>query len=431
MPNTNRDLFEEAQRFFPGGVNSPVRAFRAVGGQPFFVASAQGATITDVEGRTYLDYVGSWGPMVVGHAHPRVVAALQKAAERGTSYGAPTPQETELARLVVEALPSIERLRFVSSGTEACMSALRLARGFTGRDAILKFDGCYHGHADSLLVKAGSGAMTFGVPDSAGVPADLARHTLTVAFNDLEAVRRVFAEKGSAVAAVIVEPVAGNMGVVPPRPGFLQGLRALTAQHGALLIFDEVITGFRVGWGGAQGLYGVRPDLTCLGKIIGGGLPVGAYGGRRDVLEKVAPLGPVYQAGTLSGNPLAMTAGIETLKLCRAPGFYEALETKARRLADGLVDAARDVGVAVRGTRVGSMMTAFFVDCEVVDYATAKTADAARYAAFFQAMLEQRVSLAPSQFEAAFVSAAHTEADLERTVRAARVAFQAAARAGG
>jgi len=430
MPNTNRDLFEEAQRFFPGGVNSPVRAFRAVGGQPFFVASAQGATITDVEGRTYLDYVGSWGPMVVGHAHPRVVAALQKAAERGTSYGAPTPQETELARLVVEALPSIERLRFVSSGTEACMSALRLARGFTGRDAILKFDGCYHGHADSLLVKAGSGAMTFGVPDSAGVPADLARHTLTVAFNDLEAVRRVFAEKGSAVAAVIVEPVAGNMGVVPPRPGFLQGLRALTAQHGALLIFDEVITGFRVGWGGAQGLYGVRPDLTCLGKIIGGGLPVGAYGGRRDVLEKVAPLGPVYQAGTLSGNPLAMTAGIETLTLCRAPGFYEALETKARRLAEGLAAAAREAGVALRGARVGSMMTAFFTDREVVDYATAKTASTKRYAAFFQAMREQGVSLAPSQFEAAFVSAAHTEADIDRTLAAAGPAFRAAAREG-
>ncbi len=429
MGATNRELFEEAQRFFPGGVNSPVRAFRAVGGQPFFVASAQGATITDVEGRTYLDYVGSWGPMIVGHAHPRVVAALQKAAERGTSYGAPTPQETELARLVMGALPSIERLRFVSSGTEACMSALRVARGFTGRDGILKFDGCYHGHADSLLVKAGSGAMTFGVPDSGGVPADLARHTLTVPYNDVAAVRRVFAEAGDSIAAAIVEPVAGNMGVVPPRLGFLEALREVTARHGALLIFDEVITGFRVGWGGAQGLYGVRPDLTCLGKIIGGGLPVGAYGGRRDVMEAVAPLGPVYQAGTLSGNPLAMTAGIETLRLCQAPGFYESLEAKARRLAEGLAAAARGAGVAMRGTRVGSMMTAFFTERDVVDYATAKSANTQRYAPFFRAMLEQGVSLAPSQFEAAFISAAHSETDINRTLDAARAAFRAAAQA--
>ncbi len=429
MPDTNRTLFEEAQRFFPAGVNSPVRAFRAVGGQPFFVASAQGATITDVEGRTYLDYVGSWGPMIVGHAHPRVVAALQKAAERGTSYGAPTPQETELARLLTEAVPSLERLRLVSSGTEACMSALRVARGFTGRDAILKFDGCYHGHADSLLVKAGSGAMTFGVPDSGGVPADLARHTLTAAYNDLEAVRRAFAEEGSSIAAVIVEPVAGNMGVVPPRAGFLQGLREVTARHGALLIFDEVITGFRLGWGGAQGLYGVRPDLTCLGKIIGGGLPVGAYGGRRDVMETVAPLGPVYQAGTLSGNPLAMTAGIETLKLCKAPGFYEGLEATARRLADGLAAAAREAGVAARGNRVGSMLTTFFTEQEVVDYAGARTADTKRYAAFFRAMLERGVSLAPSQFEAAFVSLAHTDADIDRTLAAARAALRVAAQA--
>jgi glutamate-1-semialdehyde 2,1-aminomutase len=430
MPLTNRDLFEESRRFFPGGVNSPVRAFRAVGGEPFFVASAQGATITDVEGRTYLDYVGSWGPMIVGHAHPQVVAALQKAAERGTSYGAPTPQETELARLVAEAFPSIERLRFVSSGTEACMSALRVARGFTGRDAIVKFDGCYHGHADSLLVKAGSGGITFGIPDSAGVPADLARHTLTVAYNDLDAVRQLFAEKGSAIAAVIVEPVAGNMGVVAPRPGFLEGLREATARHGALLIFDEVITGFRVGWGGAQGMFGVRPDLTCLGKIIGGGLPVGAYGGRGDVMECVAPLGPVYQAGTLSGNPLAMTAGIETLKLCRAPGFYQALETRAGRLADGLAAAAQEAGVPLRGTRVGSMMTGFFTDREVVDYATARTADAKRYAAFFRGMLERGVSLAPSQFEAAFVSAAHTDTDIDHTLTAARAALRAAAREG-
>src|SRR5574341_1419917 len=329
MAETNRALFEEAQRFFPAGVNSPVRAFRAVGGDPFFVASAQGAAITDVEGRTYLDYVGSWGPMIVGHAHPRVVAALQKAAERGTSFGAPTPQETGLARLIVEAMPSIERLRLVSSGTEACMSALRVARGFTGRDAILKFEGCYHGHADSLLVKAGSGAMTFGVPDSLGVPAGLARHTLTLPYNDLEAVRTVFSTRAGEIAAVIVEPVAGNMGVIPPRPDFLAGLRQITRRDGALLIFDEVITGFRIAWGGAQEAFGTRPDLTCLGKIVGGGLPVGVYGGRADIMERVAPLGAVYQAGTLSGNPLAMAAGIETLTLLRAPGFYADLEARS------------------------------------------------------------------------------------------------------
>jgi glutamate-1-semialdehyde 2,1-aminomutase len=427
MPDTNAALFAESQRYFPGGVNSPVRAFRAVGGQPFFVASAHGATITDVEGRIYTDYVGSWGPMIVGHAHPRVVAAVQRAAERGTSYGAPTLQETELARLVVEAFPSIERLRFVSSGTEACMSVLRVARGFTGRDAIVKFDGCYHGHADSLLVKAGSGAMTLGVPDSAGVPSDLARHTITLPYNDAQAVRRAFAEAGTRIAAVIVEPVAGNMGVVPPAPGFLQEVRSVTTQHGALLIFDEVITGFRVAFGGAQQLYGIRPDLTTLGKIIGGGLPVGAYGGRRDVMEAVAPLGPVYQAGTLSGNPLAMTAGIETLRLCREPGFYEAMEIRSRRLADGLAAAARDTGVAVRQNRIGSMMTAFFTDRDVVDYASARTADTKRYAAFFTTMLARGVSLAPSQFEALFVSAAHTDAEIDRTVSAAQEAFRTAA----
>ncbi len=421
MGDRSRQLFQEANRYFPGGVNSPVRAFRAVGGDPFFVAHANGSRITDVDGRSYIDYVGSWGPMILGHAHPRVVAAIQKAAEAGTSYGAPTEMETRLARLVQAAFPSLERMRFVSSGTEACMSALRVARGFTRRDDIVKFEGCYHGHADSLLVKAGSGALTFGVPDSLGVPADLARHTLTLPYNDLEAVRAVFAERGSRIAAIIVEPVAGNMGVIPPRPEFLPGLHEITHRHGALLIFDEVITGFRLAWGGAQEMFGVRPDLTCLGKIVGGGLPVGAYGGRADILEQVAPLGPIYQAGTLSGNPLAMAAGIETLSLLQCPGFYADLEAKAERLANGLAQTAARIPVQVN--RVGSMLTGFFTGCGVTDYATAKTADPKRYGVFFRAMLERGVSLAPSQFEAAFVSAAHTDEDLEATIVAAGEAF--------
>jgi glutamate-1-semialdehyde 2,1-aminomutase len=422
-------LFQDACRYFPGGVNSPVRAFRAVGGDPFFVSHAEGSRVTDVDGRTYIDYVGSWGPMILGHAHPRVVAAIQKAAEAGVSYGAPTELETRLARLVQAAFPSLERMRFVSSGTEACMSALRVARGFTRRDAILKFEGCYHGHADSLLVQAGSGALTFGVPDSLGVPADLARHTLTLPYNDLQATRSVFAERGAEIAAVIVEPVAGNMGVIPPRPGFLEGLREITRHHGALLIFDEVITGFRIARGGAQEVFGVRPDLTCLGKIVGGGLPVGVYGGRADVLEQVAPLGGVYQAGTLSGNPLAMAAGIETLSLLQTAGFYADLEAKGRRLADGLAQAAAAVRVPVQTNRVGSMLTAFFAGVPVTDYATAKTANTKRYAAFFRGMLARGVSLAPSQFEAAFISAAHSTEDLDATVAAAREALPAVARA--
>jgi len=427
MGDRSRDLFQEANRFFPGGVNSPVRAFRAVGGDPFFVDHASGSRITSADGNSYIDYVGSWGPMILGHAHPRVVAAIQKAAEAGTSYGAPTELETRLAKLVQAACPSLERMRFVSSGTEACMSALRVARGFTGRDAILKFEGCYHGHADSLLVKAGSGAMTFGVPDSLGVPADLARHTLTLPYNDLEGVRTVFGARAGEIAAVIVEPVAGNMGVIPPRPDFLAGLREITRRHGALLIFDEVITGFRIAWGGAQEVFGVRPDLACLGKIVGGGLPVGVYGGRADIMEQVAPLGAVYQAGTLSGNPLAMAAGIETLTLLRTPGFYADLEAKGKRLADGIAEAAAGARIPLQSNRVGSMLTGFFTGRPVTDYATAKTADTRRYGAFFRAMLVRGVSLAPSQFEAAFVSAAHTDEELDATVAAAREAFAAVA----
>jgi glutamate-1-semialdehyde 2,1-aminomutase len=428
MGERSRQMFEEAARYFPGGVNSPVRAFRAVGGEPFFVARASGSRITDVDGQTYIDYVGSWGPMILGHAHPRVVAAIQRAAEAGTSYGAPTEQETQLARLVQAAFPGIERMRFVSSGTEACMSALRVARGFTGRSAIVKFEGGYHGHADSLLVKAGSGGLTFGVPDSLGVPAELARHTLTLPFNDLEAVRATFAARGAEIAGVIVEPVAGNMGVVPPAPGFLQGLRDVTRRHGALLIFDEVITGLRVARGGAQELYGIAPDLTCLGKIVGGGLPVGVYGGRADIMEQVAPLGGIYQAGTLSGNPLAMAAGVETLTLLQAPGVYAELEAKGERLARGLREAAASAGVSAQVNRVGSMLTAFFATEPVRDFASVKQADATRYGVFFRAMLERGVSLAPSQFEAAFVSLAHTAEDLDATIAAAREALAVAAR---
>ena len=416
-------LFAEAQRVIPGGVDSPVRAFRAVGGDPVFVARAAGPRITDVDGNTYLDYVGSWGPMILGHAHPQVIKAIQAAAERGTSYGAPTEQETVLARLVIECLPSIELVRFVSSGTEATMSALRVARGFTKRDRLVKFDGCYHGHVDALLVKAGSGAQTFGIPDSQGVPADVARATVTLPFNNLAAVREAFRAAGGEIAAVIVEPVVGNMGVIPPRPGFLEGLREVTAAHGALLIFDEVITGFRVALGGAQARYGVRPDLTCLGKIIGGGLPVGAYGGRRDVMACVAPLGPVYQAGTLSGNPLAMAAGIETLSLLRRPGVYEGLERMAARLEEGLRRAAADAGVPAQVNRVGSMLTGFFTATPVTDADTARTTDTAAYGAFFRGMLARGVALAPSQFEAAFVSTAHGEEEIRATVAAAREAL--------
>ncbi len=421
-PNST-SLFEQAQRVIPGGVNSPVRAFRGVGGAPFFVASGQGSRITDVDGRCYLDFLGSWGPLILGHAAPAVVEAVGEALRRGTSYGAPTPGEVEMAELISRAVPSMEMVRLVSSGTEAAMSAIRLARGATGRDLIVKFEGCYHGHADSLLVKAGSGGATFGVPDSLGVPAALAQMTLTVPFNDQEAVERLMSARGREVAVIVVEPVAGNMGVVPPAPGFLEGLRRLCDGHGALLLFDEVITGFRVAYGGAQARYGVRPDLTCLGKIIGGGLPVGAYGGPRDIMERVAPLGGVYQAGTLSGNPLAVAAGLATLRALADPAAYARLERSGAALEAGLVDGARAAGVPLTVNRVGSMLTAFFTGGAVTDYASAKRSDTDRYARFFHAMLARGVFLAASQFESAFVSLAHSDQDLEGASRAAREAL--------
>jgi glutamate-1-semialdehyde 2,1-aminomutase len=416
-------LFAEAQKYIPGGVNSPVRAFRAVGGQPRFIRRGFGARVEDVDGNVYIDYVCSWGPLILGHAHPAVVAAVRAAAELGTSFGAPTEAEVELARLVCQLFPSVELVRFVNSGTEATMSAIRVARAYTGRPKILKFDGCYHGHADSLLVKAGSGVLTFNAPDSAGVTAAAAGETLSAPYNDLATVERIFEAHGREIAAVIVEPVAGNMGVVPPKPGFLEGLRRLTAEAGALLVFDEVITGFRLAPGGAQELYGITPDLTCLGKILGGGLPVGAYGGRREIMGLVAPLGPVYQAGTLSGNPLAMAAGLATLRTLLEPGSYERLETVSHQLAEGLAEAAREAGVPVRVNRVGSMLTVFFTGDEVTDYEGARRADTARFARFFHGMLERGVFLPPSQFEALFVSLAHTEAEVEFTVQAALQVF--------
>jgi glutamate-1-semialdehyde 2,1-aminomutase len=416
----SKRLFKEASKHIPGGVNSPVRAFRSVGGEPLFISRAKGSKIYDVDGKAYIDYVLSWGPMIVGHAHPQVTRALTKAVAKGTSFGAPTELEITLAKMVKKAVPSIELVRMVSSGTEATMSAIRAARGFTGRDKILKFEGCYHGHGDSLLVKAGSGVLTFGLPDSPGVPADLAKHTLTVAFNDLGAVRDVCGREGERIACIIVEPVVGNMGCVPPAPGFLEGLRKVCDQYGIVLILDEVMTGFRVAYGGAQQLYKIRPDLTTLGKVIGGGLPVGAYGGKREIMEKIAPLGPIYQAGTLSGNPLAMTAGIETLKILSRPGVYKKLERLSADLEKGLREAAKEAGVPATINRVGSMFTTFFTDRKVVDFATAKTSDTARFGNFFRGMLAQGVNLAPSQFEAAFLSLAHTKADISRTVEAAR-----------
>ncbi len=420
------NLFKAASRVIPGGVNSPVRAFRGVGGEPFFVASAEGARLTDVDGRSYLDFVGSWGPLILGHAARPVVEAVTAAVSRGTSYGAPTPGEVDLAEMITAAYPSMEMVRLVSSGTEATMSAIRVARGATGRDVLLKFDGCYHGHADSLLVKAGSGAATFGIPDSAGVPESLARLTVTASFNDIAGVRAIFEARGREIAAVIVEPVAGNMGVVPPAPGFLEALRDLCTRHGAVLIFDEVITGFRLAFGGAQMKYGIRPDLTCLGKIIGGGLPVGAYGGSRDLMSRVSPLGPVYQAGTLSGNPLAVAAGLATLRALREGDVYRRLDSLGAELERGLVAAAGKAGVPFTVNRVGSMLTGFFTDKPVTDYATAKRSDAARYGRFFHAMLARGVFLAPSQFEAAFVSLAHRDADIVAAAEAAAQSIAAA-----
>ena len=416
-------LFEEAQGLFPGGVNSPVRAFRAVGRHPLFIARGKGAMVEDVDGRRYVDYVLSWGPLILGHAHPAVVRAVQEAAEEGTSFGAPTAREIELARLIQGRVPALEQIRFVNSGTEAVMSALRVARAFTGRSRILKFEGCYHGHADGLLVRAGSGVATLGLPDSPGVPAATAAETLVAPFNDLAAVERAFDEHPGTIAAVIVEPVAGNMGVVPPLPGFLEGLRAVTQAAGALLVFDEVMTGFRAHPGGVQGLSGVTPDLTTLGKVIGGGLPVGAYGGRRDVMALVAPAGPVYQAGTLSGNPLAMAAGIATLREFERAGAWEAAARAAATLERELTEAAAAARVPCAINRVGAMLTVFFTDRPVRSWADARRADVVRFGAFFRSLLASGVYWVPSQFEAAFLSAAHGPADLAATADAARRAL--------
>jgi glutamate-1-semialdehyde 2,1-aminomutase len=421
---SSKRLYDKALSLIPGGVNSPVRAFKAVGRHPLFIKKAKGSRIYDVDGNSYIDYVLSWGPMILGHAHPRVVKALKKAVENGTSYGAPTPLEVELARLVLRLYPSMDKIRMVNSGTEATMSAIRAARGFTGRDKIIKFEGCYHGHADGLLVKAGSGATTFGVPDSPGVPKSYARNTITLPFNDAEAVKRAIEKEGRSIACVIVEPVVGNIGCVLPRPGFLEALRKLTRKNNIVLIFDEVMTGFRVSLGGAQAYYGIDPDMTCLGKVIGGGLPVGAYGGKEEIMSLVSPDGPVYQAGTLSGNPLAMTAGIETIRELSKKGAYERLEKKASMLEKGLTDAAARAGVKARFYRAGSMFCTYFTDREVYDYATAKTSDVAKFSGFFSAMLQRGINLAPSQFEAGFMSLAHTAKDIETTIRAAYEALK-------
>ena len=420
-------LFQQAQQLIPGGVNSPVRAFKSVNLQPPFIQRAAGARVYDVDGNVYIDYVGSWGPLILGHAHPQVVAAVQQAAADGCSFGAPTEREVRLAQLIVEAFPAMDMVRMVNSGTEATMTAIRLARGFTGRDMILKFAGCYHGHADSLLVKAGSGAMTFGVPDSPGVPADLARHTLTVPFNDLAAVRQALEQHQGQVAAVIVEPAAGNMGLVPPAPDFLEGLRQVTRAHGTLLIFDEVITGFRVAYGGMQTLYNIEPDLTALGKIVGGGLPVGAYGGRREIMERMSPVGPIYQAGTLSGNPLAMAAGIATLELLRAAPPYAALAERTAYLVQQTEQAAQRYGVPVYITSLGSMFTLFFSARPIHNYDEASTCDIPTFRRYFAAMLQAGIYLAPSQFETGFLSTAHTDEDIAITLRAGAAALQAVA----
>jgi glutamate-1-semialdehyde 2,1-aminomutase len=420
MGNISRSLFEKARQVIPGGVNSPVRAFKAVGGDPLFFARGHGAILQDVDGNEYIDYVGSWGPLILGHAHPDIVREVQEAAKNGTSFGAPNPHEVELARMVVETVPGIEKVRMVCSGTEATLSALRLARAFTGRELIVKMDGCYHGHVDALLVKAGSGVATLGLPGTPGVPASVAEQTLVVAYNDLDGFAALAKERGREIACVIVEPVAANMGVVPPKPGYLEGLREITSRHGILLIFDEVITGFRVAPGGAQELYRITPDLTTLGKILGGGLPIGAYGGREEIMDRVAPDGDVYQAGTLAGNPLAMRAGIAMLKGLRAPGVYDTLERLSSGLARGLESAAEESGTPARVTRVGSLLTLFFSSHDPVDWASASRSDTRRYAAYFRRMLERGVYLAPSQYEALFVSLAHTDRQIESTIATAR-----------
>ena len=418
------DRFELAQRHIPGGVNSPVRAFRGVGGEPVFVDSAAGPYLFDPDGKRYIDYVGSWGPMILGHAHPEVIEAVADIIHKGLSFGAPTEIETRMADRVCELMPSIEMVRMVSSGTEATMSAIRLARGFTGRDKIVKFEGCYHGHSDSLLVKAGSGALTLGEPSSPGVPAALAEHTITLSYNDLDQVRDAFAATGGQIACIIVEPEAGNMNCILPDPGFLQGLREICDQYGSLLILDEVMTGFRVALGGVQSVYNVRPDLTTLGKVIGGGMPVGAFGGRRDVMQKIAPLGPVYQAGTLSGNPVAMAAGLKTLELIAMPGFFEALGAKVETLVQGMVAAAHKAGVPMTENHIGGMFGLFFTEADkVTDFAGSMACDQERFRAFFHGMLDHGVYLAPSAFEAGFVSAAHTDADISATLSAAETVF--------
>ncbi len=414
----SQKLFQEAQQYLPGGVDSPVRAFKAVGGTPPFIVRGQGSRIYDADGNEYIDFVCSWGPLILGHSYPPVVEALKRAVERGTSFGAPTELEITLAKLISSALPSIEMLRFVNSGTEATMTALRLARAFTGRDKIIKFAGGYHGHADGLLTKGGSGLATLGIPDSPGVPVSYAQNTLTAPYNNAEAVEQIFQRHNGEIAAVIVEPVAANMGVVPPQPGFLASLRRLTSEFGALLIFDEVITGFRLAYGGAQSLYGITPDLTCLGKIIGGGLPVGAYGGRREVMEMMAPLGPVYQAGTLSGNPLVMTAGIETLKALSQPGTYEKLEAAASCLEAGIAEAVSSLNLSLNISRVASLITVFFTGDTVVDYESARQADTTLFGRFFQQLLSAGIYWPPSQFEAAFVSLSHSNEDIQTTIRA-------------
>jgi glutamate-1-semialdehyde 2,1-aminomutase len=420
-------LFEQARRLIPGGVNSPVRAFKSVGRNPLFISRASGSRLWDADGNEYIDYVGSWGPMILGHAHPRVLEAVKRAADAGTSFGAPTELEVKMAELICRLVPSIEMVRMVNSGTEATMSAVRLARAYTGRDKIIKFEGCYHGHGDSFLIKAGSGAMTLSVPDSPGVPASVAAGTLTAHFNDLDSVGAVAAQNKGEIAAVIVEPVVGNMGCVPPLPGFLDGLRSLCTREGILLIFDEVMTGFRLARGGAQELYGIKPDLTTLGKIIGGGLPVGAYGGRRDIMDLIAPSGPVYQAGTLSGNPLAMTAGFESLSIIdEDPGFYRDLEEKSKSLKDGLVETVRTLGLPVTLNAVGSMSTLFFTPTTVRNYHTALTSDTKRFGVYFREMLKQGIYLAPSQFEAGFVSISHSDRDIEKTIQASRKALSVA-----
>jgi glutamate-1-semialdehyde 2,1-aminomutase len=416
----SEEIFAAAQTLMPGGVNSPVRAFKSVGGQPIVFDRVNGAYMWDVDGNQYIDYVGSWGPAICGHAHPDVIQALHAALEKGTSFGAPSYLENVLAEMVINAVPSVEMVRFVNSGTEACMAVLRLIRAFTGRDKIIKFEGCYHGHADMFLVKAGSGVATLGLPDSPGVPKSTTANTLTAPYNDLDAVKALFEENPDQIAGVILEPVVGNAGFIPPVPGFLEGLREVTQQHGALLVFDEVMTGFRIAYGGAQEKFGITPDLTTMGKVIGGGLPVGAYGGRKDIMAMVAPAGPMYQAGTLSGNPLAMTAGIKTLELLQRPGAYEQLDRITKRLTDGLLQVAKETGHAACGGQISGMFGFFFAEGPVHNYEDAKTADLNKFARFHRGMLEQGVYLAPSQFEAGFTSLAHTEADIDRTLEAAR-----------